>query len=300
LERTRTGGRGPGEEEKGVGGSTGGLRTEGIRETVELRWRTARRLLAKEGSYYAQARHEMRVIAGGRGQVLRQFLAESSSVSPCAGSPTPPFCRASQTTLPEGAEEPDGGWGRGIVAEVVKRPGGALKAPHIDAHKVEEYFGKKARILRGGGPGKDCARGGYVVPGWGGRDFREGVEGNHRSADKEEMVMWEEIVRDVASAKAFVPPRSAALSIPGLRVSPVGGVTENRDKKKRQILDLTVEVGKAVKATTAFEEVPECKMATVLGGSIQTVRGVVKDFSGAAHIVWQMSDLNIWSGSRRS
>ena len=191
-----------------------------------------------------------------------------------------------------GLEEPGKGGGRGVVAEVVGRLGEALQAPHMDPQRVEEFFGERhgypeaerlGQIAREGVPLSSVGPGG---------DLDKELEyGNHRSADMEGGVVWEKLVQDVASGKALVLPRSSARSIPGLRVSPVGVVTEKGDKK-RQIHDLTIEVGdgKAVNATTAFEEVPECTMATVLGSLIQRFVGLRTQFP-TAHIVWQKSDL---------
>jgi len=101
--------------------------------------------------------------------------------------------------------------------------GGALKAPHMDPQKVEECFGERPWVPGGGAPvthwvGEGAA---VLVGAEGGmeKDWRTGITG---ARTRRRGCVWEEIVRDAASGKVMVPPRSTAWSIPGLSVSPVG------------------------------------------------------------------------------
>lgn len=108
---------------------------------------------------------------------------------------------------------------RGVIAEVVDRLGGKLKAPHMDPERVEEFVLQETRISGRAEVDGDCEGRSTVVIGEpGGGDLEKGLEYvNHMSAVEGEGIVWENIVNDAVTGKALVLSRRLAGCIPGLR-----------------------------------------------------------------------------------
>ena len=164
----------------------------------------------------------------------------------------------------------------GGIGHVVRSLGGRLLAPHMDAKKIAGSFGSfehvdvLVKIAEVGVP---------IAVGPGGDLKHELAYGNHPSAQKWHGAIWQKVVEDVEAGRAVLFKRKVAEKIPGLRVSPVGVVEEK--EKLRVIHDLTIPVaeatggeGRPVNATTFFEEIPACGMATVMKEVLERFLGL--------------------------
>lgn len=108
-----------------------------------------------------------------------------------------------------------------------------MLATHIDAERVTKFFKEQHNVDQFSRLERVARVGVPVDVGPGGNLERELAYGNHSSADRHAIEVWEKPAGDVKTGRAVVVPVRLAGLIRGLRVNPVGVVEE---KGKRRII----------------------------------------------------------------
>ncbi|MEO9458877.1 MAG: hypothetical protein ABJG56_07815, partial [Lentilitoribacter sp.] len=145
------------------------------------------------------------------------------------------------------------------MGKVAASFGGQLMASHRNADLIEQNLGSKGfndmkRLMQ-------AVRHGVPVDVIEGENLEASLQnGNHSSTLQHSGLLLDRLMEDIVNGRVLPLHRSAAGTVRGLRISPLGVVEER--KKVRVILDLTV--GHGVNPDTDFDKVPVCDLGEVL------------------------------------